>query len=211
MSSLTSYFPPRLLHAVHSIELISSWLLVFQARRNFNFLAIFLTKFGLFLINNLFLPISIPLNNEIFSDFLLLLLSLFWFRPTRLISVLKSDSFASYPTLFLRLFFYSLFALFRTWSICLAVERYKTDAASLWVSCLVLLEFSSLVFLFKTRDFRKFSSSLIQSILLSTLVTALHDQAEIVALTYFIYRHVVSLVVQKSTLGRTRKHRKTSK
>lgn len=219
MPSIPSYFSPRLLHAVHSVEMIVAWLLVFQSKRNFNFLPIFLIKYGLFLINNFFLPISIPLSTEIYSDFLLLLIGLFWFRPHRLLSTLKSDSVESYSTLFFRVIFYSIFSIFRSWSICLAVERYETDSVSLGLSCLILLEFSSLVFLFKTREFTKFFNSFVLSVILSTVVTLLPQYAQFITLAYFVYRHVVCLVwrtrvVRKSipqeARGR-RPHRNTSK
>jgi hypothetical protein len=199
--SLLLCFPPRLLHAVHSVEMIITWLIVFQVSATkiwrFNFFPVFLLKYSLFLLNNFFLPTHITFSMETYSDFLLLLLVLFWSQTTlvtrQIITYLKPESVDSNFKLIIRVIFYFLLSVFRTWSFFGAIDRYRTDMVSLWISCIILLEFTSFMTFYKTRNWSKFSASLYPSLIVATLVATAPD-LRAVAPVFFFYRHVFQVI-----------------
>ena len=196
-------FPPRLLHAVHSVEMILTWLIVFQASTNpksvwkFNFAPVFVLKYSLFLINNFLLPSRVPFSIEPYSDFLILLAVLFWSQKTilvnRLIACLKNESVDSRLKFLFRLSFYFLLFLFRTASVFAAVQRYLFDPISLWISCMILFEFTSLIIYLKRRNFAKFYPLLTSSIIIASIV-AIAPHYRVIVIPFFFYRHVVNII-----------------
>ena len=211
-NSTLQHFPPRLLHAVHSVEMIITWLVLFQTSTkpssiwSFNFVPVFLMKYSLFLINNFFLPTRMSLAMEPFSDFLLLLTLLFWSKNSwmtrRLIACLKPESVDSRLKLFLRVTFYFLLAVFRTWSVYDAVDRYGTDAVSLWISCMILFEFTSFITFLKTKNSRKFLASLSPSVVVATVV-AQQPNFRAIVVVYFFHRQVVSVLFRTKIIPKS--------
>ena len=210
---IASEFSPRLLNSVHSLAMILVWLINFQSQLSprsvwkYNFAPVFVLKYSFFLINNSLLAFPIGFNTDYFRDFLILLSVLFWCQNLNIVRKLimwfKSDTLDSFWKLIFKIIFHFLFALFRIKSLFTAFDLYySTDKLSLIISWIVLLEFTSIMILWKNKDTRKFFSSFVSSAMVA-IATAVNPQLSSAVIFLILYRHIYSVIRQSKVVPKS--------